>query len=528
MERKVSQNDELYDNLGTNAIAGDYQRGSAERNIARSNSASPSTMATAALASRFISSMVDPALLDEDAATHAKMTVSDMRLAHDLATENAIADRMFNGHSEHSESQWAEMNMTHATMRSAQNITPMTYSSEQSHDGVALARGQNTRHQLAANPMTTEFSAEYGNGTKATKPKVRGKFGEARRKEVSAIRKLGSCVRCRMLKKPCSAGDPCDTCKSVETARLWKHGCIRTRVAQELTLYCAKLHAVLAHHQVHHVKGSASYHASIAQIEVSHFPGTTIYASFPCLEAHDVETGLTSFMLNTENDDVASKLEAYSKRMMQVFVDNEKSHFMRVTLQTATNLAISKNDNFITRALELWTIVHIFVDSDIHWAMCAVTEMQSADDNSKKEIHFTDPSFSLIHAQLNAAAETKAAQICKSILNEIERRLLNKNSKGSFELFLVTLITLNCIEKSTWLFQCWEGQNFKDKWPLEKEPQSFANQGDDLVRVLQMILRMRDVPPKTFVRPENGILAVDAESDPVIKDFFEQVQLNCK
>lgn len=39
----------------------------------------------------------------------------------------------------------------------------------------------------------------------------------------------------------CSDGDPCSTCASVESARLWKMPCMRTRVTSEYELYSAGL-----------------------------------------------------------------------------------------------------------------------------------------------------------------------------------------------------------------------------------------------------------------------------------------------
>ncbi len=57
---------------------------------------------------------------------------------------------------------------------------------------------------IAINPdipqraFTTEFSAS----TKHARQKVRGRFTASRRKEVQQVRKLGACIRCRMLKKP--------------------------------------------------------------------------------------------------------------------------------------------------------------------------------------------------------------------------------------------------------------------------------------------------------------------------------------
>ena len=43
---------------------------------------------------------------------------------------------------------------------------------------------------------------------------------------------------CEMLTiSKCSDGDPCSTCTSVESARLWKLPCMRTRIASEFELY---------------------------------------------------------------------------------------------------------------------------------------------------------------------------------------------------------------------------------------------------------------------------------------------------
>ncbi|QSZ33862.1 hypothetical protein DSL72_005435 [Monilinia vaccinii-corymbosi] len=506
--------------------------------LVHSKSASPHSMAaTAAAAARFIPSMVDPQLLNEDAAAQEKL--SDDKLGRQLVEATVMSDRLFNESPESAQNSWM-MDAPMPTSQSAAaqaiqvqdqmaHMNQMIYP-EHNHNENTFnnPQSQSPKHQqrIAMNPMTTEFSAEYGNGQKGTKPKVRGKFNENRRKEVSKIRQIGSCIRCRMLKKPCTVGDPCDTCKGVESARLWKTACIRTRVAQGLSLYSAKLHTVLSHHQILAAKSSANFQPSACLIEVSHFPGTTIFASFPCLETNEIETGLNSYILDTDNDDIATKLEAYAKRMMPVFIDNEPSHFIRTTLQTALNISIQKKHDLINRALELWTIVHIFVDSEIRWEMSAKTALPDEEASQSKAILSTERAFALIHTQLNAAAETKAAQMCKKILCELERQLLNKKSKCSFELFLIAVITLNCVEKSTWLFKCWEGEDFKEQWPLEKQPQTFANQGDDLINVLQMILRMRDVPPKTFVRQDNGVLAVDDTSDQVIRDFFEQVQIS--
>jgi hypothetical protein len=57
---------------------------------------------------------------------------------------------------------------------------------------------------IAMNPnsQTKGFVNDFGDATKPTKPKVRGRFSATRRREVQEVRKRGACIRCRMLKKP--------------------------------------------------------------------------------------------------------------------------------------------------------------------------------------------------------------------------------------------------------------------------------------------------------------------------------------
>lgn len=68
----------------------------------------------------------------------------------------------------------------------------------------ATQRAASFPRPIAMNPNTQAkgFVNEFGNSTKPTKPKVRGRFTAERRREVQEVRKRGACIRCRMLKKP--------------------------------------------------------------------------------------------------------------------------------------------------------------------------------------------------------------------------------------------------------------------------------------------------------------------------------------
>jgi len=486
--------------------------------------------AAAAAATRFIPSMVDPALLADDSNDQHNMEGKHSTQGHPEVNA-AMTESFFNGAPEQHAS-WPILEGHGGDMY------PDPDNIDQNVDDTDSPRA-GTYSRIAMNPaMTTEFSAEYGNGQKANKPKVRGRFTPVRRKEVQEVRKMGACIRCRMLKKQCSHGTPCNTCKSVEQARLWKSPCVRTRLAELVEMYSAGLHAVLAYHEVNKSKSRVQFRNSPHQIEASHYPETTIFAVFNALEGHEtpgnIDPGLSGgFVSNTfrildnDTDDLPTKLDAYMTRMSPVLFDREPSHFMNVTLNTAHALSIQKQDSLLGKVLTLWAFVNIIVDHELHWTLSERIEATFQDGQGPAiEQNAGNGTYALLCLQLSAAAEKKAAQMCKDVLNNIEQRLLARTSKSSFETFLVAIILLNCFEKSTWLFESWGEDGFKSRWPLDKPPAFYASQGDRVTNMLQMLLRMRSVLPTTSKRAEDGILIADG--DQIARDYFEKLLLNCE
>lgn len=72
-------------------------------------------------------------------------------------------------------------------------------------------------------------------------------------------------------------------------------------------------------------------------------------------------------------------------------------------------------------------------------------------------------SYALLCCQLRAATEKRASQLSKSVMNDLERRLLQRQQSGWFETFLVSIILLNCVERTCWLFRSWEGEAFAQR-----------------------------------------------------------------
>ncbi|CAL3965190.1 unnamed protein product [Diplocarpon coronariae] len=497
-------------------------------------------MAAAAAAARFVPSMVDPQLLEDALSGHSDMPSKTIEQALSEAN-STFGEHPFDSMAGHQNLQWPMLD------GSGVEVGVGSYHESSHLQAPTMQHAEPSRvptytplaPSVAVQPtMATQFTAETGHGKKVSKPIGRKKFEKDRRKEVQIVRKLGACLRCRMLKKPCSVGTPCDTCKRVESARVWKQPCVRTRLAEELDMYAAGLHMVLAHQQLASAKMQIGFQSSPHQIEASHYPETTVYATFNALEGHQVsvqgniDPGLsgdfissTLRILDSENDDPPLKLEAYMKRISNVFIEREPSHFMNVTLNTAQKLSIEnqdgpadKTDGLLTKTLEFWSIVQILVDHEPRWN---ISERVHVDAQAGQGPAVTLSSYDLIVSQLNAAAEKKASKMCADVLVRLERLLLQKVS--SFEIFLISIIILNCVEKSTWLFKSWEQASFRSRWPLDKPPKWFADQGEKFTETLQMLLRMRDVVPKTFQTHE-GIIATN--KDTISKSYFDSLHLD--
>ncbi|RAL11446.1 uncharacterized protein BO97DRAFT_470928 [Aspergillus homomorphus CBS 101889] len=420
----------------------------------------------------------------------------------------------------------------------------------------ATQRAASFPRPIAMNPNSQAkgFVNEFGNSTKPTKPKVRGRFSAARRREVQEVRKRGACIRCRMLKKPCSGDSPCTTCASVESARLWKHPCIRTRIAEEFELYNANLHATLAYHDVSGIRNQVKFEHYAGRIEVTHFEESLVYVTFSALHGHKSSASTLDpqlqglgdetqfqgplselYLLDSDADDLPGKIEMYIKKTAPYFYERETSEFMRPTLMLAAELSQQKKDMLLERVLELWIATHILVDSELQWkTYCNPTLpptsvhsfAQPSDDGRTPIDEVTNnESYALLCCQLRAATEKRASQLSKSVMNDLERRLLQRQQSGWFETFLVAIILLNCVERTCWLFRSWDDDNFAQRWPLDKRPTYYASQGDRFSDILHMLLKMRSLPPKATPRPDTGILKAVDGSDENAARWFDMIKI---
>lgn len=450
---------------------------------------------------------------------------------------------------------------------------------------------------IAMNPNPqTHFTTDFSVNQKVSKPKVRGRFSDTRRKEVQEVRKRGACIRCRMLKKPCSGDNPCNTCQNVESARLWKQPCIRTRIAEEFNLYTAGLHTTLAHHAVYQARGSIRLNQIPGRIEASHYPQSGHFATFnpvncqqsanaqgtdidpaifPGLRTPDLE------LIDTD-DDISGKLDLYIKKMASTFFETEESSFMKTTIQTALSITASSQDQLLPKTLELWNFTRTLTSKTLEWRFFSNPSLAPTMAPPKlSETDMEDPnrtpitivnhasSYNLIKTQLMGASERRAACLARVIMNDLERRLLQRQQANPFETFLVAVILLACVERMCWLFRTWEvpsatgnadmdptqsaahtdtefastlqpenpsaavcqdgsqGHPVRPRWPLDKSPAAFSQQGERFSDILNMLLKMRGVPPKPTPRNTDGMLVVWADdADENVRNWYDGIAVN--
>ncbi|SPN99583.1 uncharacterized protein DNG_02435 [Cephalotrichum gorgonifer] len=382
---------------------------------------------------------------------------------------------------------------------------------------------------------------DTGDGSANGRPRhSRARFDPTRRKEVQEVRKIGACIRCRILRKNCGKGNPCDTCRKVLSPRVWRTGCVRTRLHEQLDLYSAGVQVVLAQRRYNLLKSSLRVVNTGTVVEGSQFPDTGHQVILPIFQAlttpeaasasettPNIVTEARAIMIDYESDDIPAKMEAYMRQVLPVLIEREPSHFVRILLETAAQLADEPGGDLLRRALELWGLVEI-IDRERQWKL--VEKRPGYTSPEPRYIRETSEKpdldvYTIMCLQLNAAAERKANATSMALLNGMQRILQDSKVKIGFPMFITALVFLSCVEKSTWSFKAWEQDDLRVGWPLEREPGSFTSQGETLANLLRLLLIIRRVLPHA-TRDEQGKLMVPGSPESAVSGFFERLDLD--
>ncbi len=117
--------------------------------------------------------------------------------------------------------------------------------------------------------------------------------------------------------------------------------------------------------------------------------------------------------------------------------------------------------------VELWAVNHVLVDLEMTWKIFGNSGPEGTGKNRRAiDTETNKSSYELLCLQLRAAAEKRAAQMSKALLNELERRLLQRAQSSWFETYLAAICLLNCVERSSWLFRSWNYDRYQSRVSL--------------------------------------------------------------
>jgi hypothetical protein len=434
-------------------------------------------------------------------------------------------------------------------------------------------------------PPSNEPNPEFGTTHKSDKSNARARFTDTRRKEVQEVRKRGACMRCRMLKKPCSEGTPCGTCKKIDSARLWKGTCLRTKLADEFTLYSTSYFHSRMVAQISGTVHGLSFLPLPGSIQVKFGPQSTFVVSLGA-KTHHAPTNTQDVNDNAQangsenmtegkdfivlDDTLASqKVSNFctNDRILQDCIGNEKSPFLNATLEEAvallhterrqeqsSNAKSGSRTNHISpsvllsNVLELWVETNILVHS--HQGVLQIrhnnrtpprqdpttVDLSEDPDEESRPISPDSLSYDLIRSQLLAATENACHRLSRAVMNELERRLLQRQQVSAFATFISAVVLFSCIERITSFYHAMDSsrpQSTADNSATGLSPQPGADsrppgypasvpapstlwpQGPHFARLLTTLLRMRALPPKTTLTTDNKLAVLREPGLPV-------------
>lgn len=387
-------------------------------------------------------------------------------------------------------------------------------------------------------PVGASMVSDAGDSPKATRPKRTSKLQPQQREKTARMRQRGACIRCRLLKKPCSGDDPCQQCQNVHNPRMWRHPCQRVKLHEEISLYSANLHYHLSRqeildlqlsHIIIHNQSEATIRVSLgSQESIISFKSQRLKprsASDTADQDYELVSIIEPVPAPISQHDML-KISRYLKEEHAQLFERELSPIIRSTLRLAKRLATDKNDEILSATLELWAATLLLVDDSDYLKISLVTQNNQPSgtqtDTPITKSH-SPQSHKLITGQLRAAIETNAATQLHKLLTKLEARL-QKPKDTHFETYLACLLLLNCAERVCCFVRQWQIPDDEDEgtttannddpssstrqrpplppWPLHKKkeqmptPAALVAQGETMASVLHMIMDMRSVLPR--------------------------------
>lgn len=408
-------------------------------------------------------------------------------------------------------------------------------------------RSQTYHDQHIFESQMPQFQVWHPEGTSsATSKKVRGAFAADRRTAVKEVRKKGACLRCRMLKKSCDAGDPCGECSKLERARMWKGQCVRTRLSHTFNVFSSGLFSFLARLAWEDAMVSATMVTEPGRIEASYYPFSGLYMTFPRLRTAEFNHRPTQLLINPDEESAPPSstfrinFSYYGSQLLSLYYKNPAkpllpmSRFMHETIKVALTM---NSRVLIARALDLWMCVTMLAAPPEQLLTAQNPNLPPINSPVDASQHPAGERIdnSLIYLQLRRKLENTADTHFKAAMAEIEKALIQRKQADNFETFIGTIVLLRCLEQICYLYKGLDHlvdpshprkgvlYGSGNQWPLDNPPSHFWQQGEQFSDLLCSMLRLRRVPPNFIV--VDGKLATEDEPK-VVREWFEAVQLD--
>lgn len=391
----------------------------------------------------------------------------------------------------------------------------------------------------------------------------RGRFDEERRQKIGVVRKCGACIRCRMLKKPCSEETPCSTCRNIRTASRWKGPCFRKKLAEACTLYSAGFFRRNVETDVSYTFQQDGFDR---RIEARLLPESNIVLSLPVrLHASHPRTGegqtaddANGLWLLPKDSDAVGKLEAYADNFVDELISKESNTCRSITLQraqamrkatteiqeidTSSHPSYNLRPKLLEYVVRLWALTQMLIAAedhgfDLRWSSnsggSALATSTINDDDSEEHASINGASrhYQLLRSQITAAIESACASLSRSVTSELERRFLQRRQVSRFATLLSAVLLLDCVEHMSDYYQrCSSDRHDAGAEPragsetpvnpqgqieistVHPSPATLCRQGVEFADLLIMLLHLRGLVPRTTFDADGTLVVIQDEA----------------
>ncbi|MCJ1329258.1 hypothetical protein MMC10_005937 [Thelotrema lepadinum] len=401
-----------------------------------------------------------------------------------------------------------------------------------------LAKAATFPVAIAANPSTMLPGSDDVNGPPSKVTKTRSKFSASRRQEVQGVRQKRACIRCRMLRKPCSEEDPCPRCAEIKNPRLWSNACVRTKISEAFDLYSVGLFAAPARLERDRIKVSYDVLDENTAITLSPLDGerssakTLTPTSKRKTEEAWTDQQSNSIVLPREEDpSTEAKVSEYLSRQTDTDYPSEIS---KTIVYCKDNEG--KESLLIQKAISLYKTTHALTSPDAtleiaHPGQALLPNPELGADfrlvtqNNSVSSRANGRSYSsTTHTTVLSIIEKIGSDQCRNLLNEMEKCLIARAQ--AFDLLVSAFLFFACVERLEWAFRRHEAEVSSGKqWLLPSPPSTYIRKAEEFASFLQGLLRSRHVVEQLSLDPITGFLMPKSKKDDSVRKWFEAVSL---